>query len=181
MNLNAKGLKIYPPNGYYMDDKVVYPLYNICQETNLPVLTHLGPEVDIFIDECGSPLRMKQALIDFPKLKIIGAHLANIWWRDLVSVGKEFPNVYADMSGHQIDTKENPPRSAHVFRKFLSEMGPDKLMWGTDNPFLEPVIPAKEWLQIIRSLPEVSKDTDKITEAEIDAILGGNAQKLLGL
>ncbi len=180
-NLNAKGLKLYPLSGFYLDDKVVYPFYSVCQEADLPVLTHLGPQTSIFKVKCGTPLRMKQVLIDFPKLKIIGAHLAEELWPDLLAIGKEFPNVYADISGHQLDTKEKSTHFAHVLRRFLNEMGPDRIMWGTDAPFFEPIVSAKEWLELIKSLPEVSKNTDKITEAEVEAVLDGNARKLLGI
>ncbi|NJK98478.1 MAG: amidohydrolase family protein [Bacteroidales bacterium] len=38
-----KGLKIYPPLGYFPDDERFYPLYAYCEKNNLPVIAHCSP------------------------------------------------------------------------------------------------------------------------------------------
>src|SRR5262245_58777589 len=38
-----RGWKLYPNNGFFPYDPVVYPFYEICQERELPVLAHIAP------------------------------------------------------------------------------------------------------------------------------------------
>lgn len=38
-----KGVKLYPPLGYFPYDKRLDPVYEYCQEKNIPVITHCGP------------------------------------------------------------------------------------------------------------------------------------------
>lgn len=46
-NKNARffGVKIYPSLGYLPSDERLHPIYQICEEKNIPVLTHCGGEV----------------------------------------------------------------------------------------------------------------------------------------
>ena len=36
------GLKLYPTTGFYPDDEIVYPLYEVCCDYDVPVLLHQG-------------------------------------------------------------------------------------------------------------------------------------------
>ena len=38
-----KGIKLYPPLGYFPYDEKLYPIYEYCQKNNLPVITHCSP------------------------------------------------------------------------------------------------------------------------------------------
>jgi predicted TIM-barrel fold metal-dependent hydrolase len=41
--LGIKGLKIYPPLGYFPYDPALYPVYQYCIDKNLPVMSHCSP------------------------------------------------------------------------------------------------------------------------------------------
>ena len=41
--LNFKGIKLYPPLGYFPYDDRLDPIYEYCEEKNLPVLVHCSP------------------------------------------------------------------------------------------------------------------------------------------
>lgn len=47
-NHGFKGVKLYPPIGYYPYDKRLDPVYEYCQEKNLPVMTHCSPYGPVF-------------------------------------------------------------------------------------------------------------------------------------
>jgi len=38
-----KGIKLYPPLGYFPYDQDLYPVYEYCQQQNLPVISHCSP------------------------------------------------------------------------------------------------------------------------------------------
>ena len=66
-------------------------------------------------------------------------------------------------------------------RDIIDLVGVEKILFGTDDPILKVIRPAKDWIQIIRDLPQKAPEGIHFTEAEVSAILGGNAQKILGL
>ncbi|MFX0056490.1 MAG: amidohydrolase family protein, partial [Candidatus Hermodarchaeota archaeon] len=39
---NCAGWKMYPPNGFYPDNKEFYPYYELCTELGVPVVIHQG-------------------------------------------------------------------------------------------------------------------------------------------
>ena len=171
----AKGLKLYPTTGFFPADKVVYPLYERASAWKIPVYFHTGPEGLPYTH----PSLLLRVLIDFPKLTVVAAHIGNEFWRDLIALGKTGENLMCDISAKQILAKQNYPQFCYILRKFLDEFGNDRVMFGTDAPLLERAAPSKEWVEIIKSLPEKSPDPYRFTEEEISALLDGNARRLL--
>ncbi len=52
-------------------------------------------------------------------------------------------------------------------------------MFGTDAPILEGIVSSREWIGIIKSLPQQVSAGQRFTEEEVEAMLEGNAQRLL--
>ncbi len=70
--LPFKGIKLHPDfQGFHMDDRSVYPMYEMIEAANLPILMHMGDPHRTF----STPQRMAKVLEDFPKLRVIAAHL----------------------------------------------------------------------------------------------------------
>ena len=87
---------------------------------------------------------------------------------------------YADFSGQQVTARRNFAEFCHMLRAAFDEADASKFLWGTDNPILEAVIPMKDWLNMIKELPDNAPDGIKFTKEEIDAVLGENAAKIFG-
>ena len=66
-------------------------------------------------------------------------------------------------------------------RDLVDYAGIEKVLFGTDDPINRVVRPTKEWVQLIRDLPDNAPDGIEFTREEVDAILGGNAVAVLGL
>ena len=73
----AKGVKIVPQVlGIYLSDPRLWPIYDFCNRTGLPLLTQSGqgagpvPPGDGF-DSWGRPIHLKYALEEFKNLKVI--------------------------------------------------------------------------------------------------------------
>ena len=60
-------------------------------------------------------------------------------------------------------------------------VGVEKILFGTDDPILKVIRSPRQWIEVIQNLPKNAPDGIDITEKEVNAILGGNAKKLLGL
>jgi predicted TIM-barrel fold metal-dependent hydrolase len=66
-------------------------------------------------------------------------------------------------------------------RAILDLAGPTKVLFGTDNPIFNTVNPTRDYIRLIKDLPEKAPDGITFTEEEVNGILGGNAASMLGL
>ncbi len=71
-----------------------------------------------------------------PDLKIIACHMSKPYLEDLIEVQKRNPNFYTDMSGmiNSFHDREEIPRIVDEIKYYLEEIGPGKLLFGTDFP-----------------------------------------------
>lgn len=176
----ARGLKLYPATGFLPADREAYPLYERASAWKLPVYFHMGPLNPPYQNEGnGHPSVLLRVLVDFPDLRVIVAHLANEFWRDLIALGKVCDNVMCDISAKQIVAKENYSQFCHILRRYLDEFGRERVMFGTDAPLLERSASSKEWVEIVRNLPSKAPKRYRFTEEEVSALLDGNARRLL--
>jgi predicted TIM-barrel fold metal-dependent hydrolase len=181
-DFGCRGLKYHPTSGFYPDGEESYRVLEKAEELGIPLLTHMGPISKPLKSKYAQPVYLDAVLCDFPKLTVIGAHLGFCWWHELVNlIAAKATTFYADFSGQQVLAKRNFSEFCHMLRTAFDHAGADKFLWGTDNPFLEPVIPMKDWLAMIRDLPENAPDGLVFTKEEIDGVLGGNAERILGL
>lgn len=109
-----KGVKIYPPLGYFPYDQRLYPVYEYCLQNRLPVLSHCSPYNPVHfkgkyselydllsrsktpIDRTGknkkelcanftNPNNWKYVLNDFPGLKLCLAHFgSSYYWKKYI-------------------------------------------------------------------------------------------------
>jgi predicted TIM-barrel fold metal-dependent hydrolase len=177
----CKGLKYHPTSGFYPDSAESYKVLDKARELKIPLLSHLGPIAKPLKSKFARPVYLDTIVSDFPELIVIGAHMGFCWWQELVNlISAKATSFYADISGQQVSAKRNLHEFCHMLRTAFDEAGPLKFLWGTDNPILEGVIPMKDWLRLIRELPENAPDGIRFSKEEIDALLGGNAAKIIG-
>ncbi len=159
ISLGLKGIKLHPDfQRFNLDDPKAYPIYEAA-EGRLPILFHVGDSRYDF----SSPKRLYNVMKRFPKLTIIGAHLAG--WTKWEEAGEIFSGsgIYADCSSSLYAL--TPERAAQLIRN----IGTDRVMFGTDYPLWS----ADEELERFSRLP--------LTEEEKQDILYRNAARLLGI
>lgn len=165
ISLGLRGIKLHSDfQNFAIDDEKAFPIYEAA-EGRLPILFHCGdPRSDL-----SSPDRLMNVVKRFPRLTVIGAHLAGwtVWEKGAELLGnyiRENPQcgVYTDCSSSLYAM--SPEHAAELIRKF----GSDRVMWGTDYPMWN----AKEELARFDKLP--------LTERERGLVLGKTALKLLG-
>ncbi|RLB00960.1 MAG: hypothetical protein DRG37_01170 [Deltaproteobacteria bacterium] len=176
----CRGLKYHPTSGFYPDSEESYKVLEKAQSLGIPLLSHMGPISKPLKSKYARPIFLDTIVSDFPKLTVIGAHMSFCWWREFVNIiAAKATTLYADFSGHQVTAKRNFSEFCHMMRDAFDEATAEKFLWGTDNPILEAVIPMKDWLEMIKNLPENAPDGLKFTKEEIDAVLGENAAKII--
>jgi predicted TIM-barrel fold metal-dependent hydrolase len=151
-DMGARGVKLQPiTQAFMMNDPEFYPIWGACQEMGLPLLIHTGTTAIGAGAPGGRGLKLKYAMpvpalddlaADFPKLTIIAAHFAWPWHLDLLAVARHKGNVYVDLSGWA--PKYIP---AEVLRDCNSVI-PNKFLFGTDFPLLDPDRWLREWAEL---------------------------------
>ena len=96
----ARGLKLYPPAGFYPSDEVCVPLFRVAMEADVPVLAHCGPASAPLQSKYAHPLAWDEVAARFPKLKIVLGHGGKIeaWAREAVAIAIFKPNISIDIS-----------------------------------------------------------------------------------
>lgn len=177
----VKGLKYHPDYGYDPAGSDSYRLLDIVQHHRGILLTHTG-----FIQPPGrprfsDPLLLSDLAVDFPDLKVIAAHMGMANWRVWAGLAEFQPNLYGDLAMWDTYAFGHYELFCRELRDLLDYAGPTKVLFGSDAPACESVIPAKEWIQLLRALPESAPNGIHFSKHEIDGILGGNATAVLGL
>ena len=98
-----KGVKFYPPCGFYPNDPAFFPFYEKCVELDIPIFSHSATGSPPFLEGIyADPIYFDSVAAKFPDLKIVLVHLGG-WSHVLKSIEiiNARPNVYGEISGHQ--------------------------------------------------------------------------------
>jgi len=140
--LGLRGLKLNPPmQGFFADDRLAYPLYETARDLGIPILFHAGMSWEPGSRlQYGQPMRFENVAADFPKLRIVLAHLAWPWVTEAVALALKYPNVYLDTSALYFDKPRDFLRFAMthqvpltVFERSLRR----QLVFGSNYPRVE--------------------------------------------
>ncbi|MBQ9941470.1 MAG: amidohydrolase family protein [Christensenellaceae bacterium] len=165
VDMGLKGVKLHPHyQEFYVDDENVYPMYEKLAKAGLYVAFHAGfdpyaPDTDYIL-----PAAARRAHDAVPGMKMILAHFGGMYHWDEVEeylVGQD--NIWFDTAL----AAGNVPQEQ--LKRVIKNHGYEKILLGSDFPWH----PSTAEIGMIRDLD--------IPEEQKEAILGGNAQKLLGL
>lgn len=177
----ARGFKLHPNmSGLYPWDEAAYPIYEQLQAWGLPLLAHTGPMFAPLEAKFSHPREFDRVLAAFPHLTVIAAHLGIGWWRELIEVAQQRPNLVTDFSAFQHEAAQNYGRFCHILRQCLNGFGADRVLFGCDGPVWTLWYSRKWWVDLVRALPEESTESSSFTREEVDAMLYKNAERILG-
>lgn len=171
INMGAKGLKIHPIlQMISLQDPKADAATVLFGEAGLPIISHCG-ENNYYIEdwekrntpEFGNVVHMIEFANKYPQYNIIAAHAGGLMGGEeftLAEGTKGLPNFYVDTTF----------RSADSIKDLIKLFGPDRILYGTDNP----------WATEKGSIAEVVEACEGNAEVE-DKILYANAARLLHL
>jgi predicted TIM-barrel fold metal-dependent hydrolase len=175
-NQGASGLKIHPGEGrFYPDDPALGPVYEAMAERGLPVISHGGLDIANPDPSYTRPAAFAGVAEQYPDLKLVIAHLGKNFFDESAEMAAKYPNIFFDTSavipgdenGEPL-LKENALSNAGAVQ-LIRKIGIERVMFGTDYPWFHPLWDLKRFLKLDFS------DTEK------EALLGGNAKRILGL
>lgn len=163
VSLGAKMVKLHPYfQGVRLDHRRMIKLLRIITDAGLPVLCHTGGDISYDNEPMASPLQIINVYRRVPGLRMICAHCAS--WRHPEALkfllGR---SIYVDLS-YQKKGGTEP-----IVRAFAERHPQDYVLFGSDWPWGRP------------SKHAATIASWDISKPRLDAIMGGNAQRLLGL
>ncbi len=173
-----RGLKLHSSSGWYPYDRIAYPLYEQCLEYGLPMLIHTGSQPAPMQSRFCRPIYIGDVASDYPDLQIIMAHCGMEWWEEALMVCKIKPNCHVDFSSWQREYVEDPLYFYNVLRKFIDTIGPWRVIFGSDNPYLNGILPLKEWVSAFVD-PQVPGGNISFSREELEIVTGKSFAKLL--
>ncbi|MCP4682800.1 MAG: amidohydrolase family protein [Desulfobacterales bacterium] len=180
-DFGMRGLKYHPDHGYDPSGPESYKLLEILENMGGILLTHTGPLAPPSRCKYAEPMRLADIGVDFPTLTVIAAHMGYVNWRSWAALATHQPNLYGDLAMWDAYAFGRYELFCRELRDLIDFAGIGKILFGTDDPIFRIVRPTRDWIQLIQDLPVNAPDGIKFTHEEIDAILGGNAAKLLGI
>ncbi len=168
----VRGFKFHPTaQGFYPNDRMAYPLYEVIQDAGLVALFHTG-QTGVGAGAPGgfglrlkysNPMHIDDVAADFPNLKIVMAHPSFPWQEEALAVATHKPTVHIDLSGWS--PKYFPP----ILVRYANSILKDRVLFGSDYPVITP----DRWIA----------DFDKLDiKPEVrPLIMKDNAIRLLGL
>jgi predicted TIM-barrel fold metal-dependent hydrolase len=164
----ARGVKLHPVLQRFLpDDPRMDGVYKTCVELDLAVLSHSGSNAGA--RQYARPGNFAPVMTAQPRLRLVLAHLGGGAWHEVAAFAEEFRNVSFDLSEivHWIGAPGAP--DTDDFLKLIRRIGPDRVMLGSDSPWYDPTVTVSK----VMDLPGLS-------EGEREAIVGGNARRILG-
>jgi hypothetical protein len=168
----ARGFKFHPNlQGFFPNERLAYPLYEVIAEAGLPALFHTGhsgmgsglPGGGGIRLKYSNPIHVDDVAVDFPGMPIILAHPSFPWQEEAISVAMHKAQVYLDLSGWS--PKLFPP----VLLQYANGPLRHKLLFGSDYPVITP----DRWLADFAQI--------NVKDEVRPLILKENAARLFGL
>jgi predicted TIM-barrel fold metal-dependent hydrolase len=156
-----KGIKLHPEfQGIDLADPALAPFFEEVA-ADFVLMLHVG-DPKMIPNNLSTPKKVRQILRNFPKLRIIAAHLGGFhFWKEALAdlVGA---NVYLDTSSAL------PYMAPGLVRQIITRHGVEKILFGSDYPLNSPGRELRYFEQF-----------DWLTPSQKDLILGENCRRLL--
>jgi predicted TIM-barrel fold metal-dependent hydrolase len=155
-DLGFKGLKLHPTiHGYRLGDHgLMDPIFSAARDLGIVVTSHGASDL------YNNPAEFAEMARSYPEVPLLMVHMGVFWLTDLaIEKASEHLNLFLDTS------------RAPIFEiaQAVREAGPEKVIWGTDSPFVD-----YEW-----EFKKMSRVSDSREAYEL--VVGGNIARLLGV
>ncbi|MBI3743961.1 MAG: amidohydrolase family protein [Chloroflexi bacterium] len=178
-DLGAKLVKLYPPAGWYANDKAHYRVYEKCIEHNVPIIMHTGPSAAHLLSKYSEASIVEELAADLPELKIICAHSGFGMWRQFAAVAQFKGNIHLEVGAWNREASQHPAKFFEAIREMM-DRAPGRVMFSSDycgfrdtlKPFASTALNLKQ---------RAAEHGIEFTDAEAATFAGGTASKLVGL
>jgi len=177
----VRGVKYHPDNGYDPSGPESYRVLEVVAKYKGVLLTHTGPLMPPSRAKFAHPSLLADIGVDFPEVSVIAAHMGSIEWRAWANLAAHQPTLHGDLAMWDAYAFGNYRLFCRELRDILDYAGKNKVLFGTDNPIFDIVEPTRNWIGLLKDLPQNAPDGIRFTDEEVAGILGNNAARMLGI
>ncbi len=164
VDAGLRGIKMHPMyQEFAFDEPRMDPFYAAVAESGLLLEPHCGYDIAFPGDDRSDPDRIARVIERHPSLKLICTHLG-AW--------EQWSDVERYLAGKKVWLETSMSVSllgTQATSELIRAHGPDRVMFGTDWPWTNQT----DQINLLKMLD--------LERKQIEAVLGGNAAKLLGL
>lgn len=176
-SLKLRGLKMGPIyQNVAPTDSRFRRIMKRCEELQIPVLIHQGTTFCANVSlEIAQPILLQPLALEFPKLRMVIAHMGHPWIDETMVLIRKNRNFFADISALYY-------RPWQFYNALISakEYGVlDRLLFGSDYPFTTP----QSSMDALRKVNDMAAGTNlpRIPENALEALIHRDSLDLLGL
>lgn len=162
-SLGLRGVKLHNDyQGVFIFEECCKPVYKRCEELGLPVVFHMGYDPVSPRVHRAMPYDLLELHENYPKLKIIGAHMGGEEaWESVYHYVAGVRNIWLDtaFTAGIIDEE--------LFYEIVKKHGTDRVLFGSDLPWSSP----DREIAMIDRLPVSSEEKEKIYWKNIAELL----------
>ena len=177
LRLGLRGLKLGPIyQNIHPSDSRTKRLFHRAEQLNIPVLIHQGTTFCSNVSlEVANPILLQPIALDFPKLRLVIAHMGQPWIGETIALIRKHANLFADISA--LYYRPWQFYNALVMAQEYKVM--HKLLLGSDYPVTTPAAT----IESLREVNDVTKGTGlpNVSRDEIEALIHRDTLQLLGL
>ena len=186
--LGFKGLCLFPAmHHFHVWEKELKPVIEEAAAQSAVVFVHMGLLKVGVRDKLGlaspfdlrfaNPLDLSGVARSFSSTAFVLPHFGCGFFRELLLVGSECPNVYADTSSSNswMAKLPEPLTLKRVFERSLDVLGPERLLYGSDSSFFPRGFVREHLDGQMKVLEEL-----RLGRESAARIFGGNLERLLG-
>jgi uncharacterized protein len=169
---------------YRLDDERVAKVFEIAAANRGVIFAHCGylsmgvrgrlglPTVlDLRL---GDPLALAATAVRFPTVPVIVPHFGAGFFREALMAADACPSIHLDTSSSNGWVKYVPGLTlAEAFRRALTIVGPDRLIFGTDSSFFP-----RGWHRVIYGAQRTALDELGVDAAGSEKIFGRNFERI---
>ncbi|MEM0448579.1 MAG: amidohydrolase family protein [Methanomassiliicoccales archaeon] len=170
---DAKGVKVYPPTGYFPFEERISYFWDLVEENELIVVTHAGASWGPLDESYSHPQHFASVLDKHPDMILVIAHLGGKFREETYELAKRYPNVYADISALQGWLPSQPEVCISRLQEAVARM-PGRIIFGSDWPLFDMAYPYSFWVRFLKEEPWADESTKS-------QVLGGTLARLLHL
>ena len=160
-----KGLKLYPPMGFSLMDKLLEEYFVICEKEKLPIMIHTGPSSSDLHNRFSEPEELLKLVDLYKNMTFILAHAGYMLNKEIIQSLAGRKNVFLDISGFQSLYRELNEVTKQEFGVSFSNKFKDKILFGTDWPMFNFMTPLIKDVSLIKDLDKyVNRDTRLVIE-----------------
>jgi uncharacterized protein len=186
-DLRMKGLCLFPAmHRFHPWEPRLHPLYETVAAHGGILFVHCGHlKVGVrdklglssrFDMRCANPVDLHAVAKAFPNLPLVVPHFGCGYFRELLLVADQCPNIHADTSSSNdwMRLMPYPLDLKTLFAKALEVLGPERLLFGTDSSFFP-----RGWRKEIFDVQVAVLESLEVPPARAAQILGGNIARLV--